>query len=177
MKNVLSVALAILLLFSSAAVAADQDQLDHPSCDFCGMHRVKFAHSRMLVEYTEGDAVGTCSIRCMAVEFANAIDRIPKNIKVGDLNSKHLIDAEKAVWVLGGERQGVMTKRAKWAFADKTAAEAFVTEQGGEIVDFDRAMTAAYEDMYKDTKMIRKKRAAKRKNQTPSAPMKMQVDQ
>lgn len=35
---------------------------------------------------------------------------------VGDYNTKRLIDAEKAVWVIGGGKQGVMTKRAKWAF-------------------------------------------------------------
>lgn len=164
MKKALSVALTILLIFVGSSVfAADQDQLDHPSCDYCGMHRVKFAHSRMLIEYADGGAVGTCSIHCTAVEFANAIDRMPTSIKVGDLNSKQLIDAEQAVWVLGGSRQGVMTKRAKWAFADKTAAATFIAEQGGEIVDFDRAMTAAYEDMYKDTKMIRAKRATMKK--------------
>lgn len=166
MKKILSVALAILLILGSAAVAADQDQLDHPSCNYCGMQRIKFAHSRMLIEYADGGAVGTCSIHCTAVEFANAIDRMPKAIKVGDLNSKQLIDAEQAIWVIGGNRQGVMTKRAKWAFADKTAAEAFVADQGGEIVDFERAMTAAYEDMYKDTKMIRAKRSAKKKKMT-----------
>jgi len=162
MKKVLFVALAVLFILTSIAVAEDQDQLDHPSCSYCGMHRVKFAHSRMLIEYADGGSVGTCSIRCAAVEFANAIDRMPQVIMVGDLNSKQLIDAEQAVWVLGGEKPEVMTKRAKWAFADKAAAETFVAEQGGEIVDFDRAMTAAYEDLYKDTKMIRKKRAAKK---------------
>lgn len=163
MRRILSVVIVVLVFFCSSAPAADQDQMDHPSCSYCGMHRVKFAHSRMLIEYEKGDAVGTCSIHCTAVEFANAIDRMPKAILVGDLNTKQLIDAEQAIWVLGGKRQGVMTKRAKWAFADKTSAEDFVNQQGGEIVDFDRVMTAAYEDMYKDTKMIRAKRAAKKK--------------
>lgn len=163
MIKILSLAILILVCFCIPALSADQDQVDHPSCSYCGMHRVKFAHSRMLIEYDKGAAVGTCSIHCTAVEFANAIDRMPKAILVGDLNTKQLIDAEQAIWVLGGKRQGVMTKRAKWAFADKAAAEAFIAKQGGEIVDFDRAMTAAYEDMYKDTKMIRAKRAAKKK--------------
>lgn len=162
MNKIMSLLLAVLLIFGTAAVAADQDQLDHPSCSYCGMHRVKFAHSRMLIEYTDGGSIGTCSIRCTAVEFANAIDRMPKSIMVGDLNTKQLIDAEKAVWVLGGNRPGVMTKRAKWAFADRAAADAFIAEQGGEIADFEQAMTAAYQDMYMDTKMIRMKRAAKK---------------
>lgn len=173
MKRVLSVALIVLFTFVGLAVATEQDQLDHPSCGYCGMHRVKFAHSRMLIEYADGGAVGTCSIHCTAVEFANAIDRLPTAIKVGDLNTKQLIDAEKAVWVLGGDKKGVMTKRAKWAFADKAAAEQFVAGHGGTIIDFETAMTAAYEDMYKDTKMIRAKRAAKREKKMSGSAHKM----
>ncbi|MDT8421310.1 MAG: nitrous oxide reductase accessory protein NosL [Desulfuromonadales bacterium] len=163
MKKIIAATLVALLIASAAVIAAEQDQLDHPACSYCGMNRVKFAHSRMLIEYAEGPGVGTCSIHCSALEFANAIDRLPVAIRVGDLNSTKLIDAEQAVWVLGGDRPGVMTKRAKWAFADKTAAADFIATHGGEIIDFERAMTASYEDMYRDTKMIRAKRAAKKK--------------
>ena len=56
-----------------------------------------------------------------------------------------------------------MTKSAKWAFADKKDAEAFIKENGGKLANFDDAMKASYEDMYNnmynDTKMIREKRA------------------
>jgi nitrous oxide reductase accessory protein NosL len=65
--------------------------------------------------------------------------------------------------VLGGKKQGVMTKRAKWAFADKAAAEAFVKENEGAIAAFDEVVKGAYQDMHDDTKMIRERRAAKRK--------------
>ena len=65
--------------------------------------------------------------------------------------------------MLGGKKQGVMTKRAKWAFADKAAAEAFVKENEGAIASFDEVIKGAYQDMYEDTKMIRERRAAKRK--------------
>lgn len=161
-KCLLPLLLTLLLGLPFSSIAAEQDQLDHPSCGYCGMHRVKFAHSRMLIEYAEGPSVGTCSIHCTAVEFANAIDRQPTAIMVGDLNTGKLIDAEQAAWVLGGDRQGVMTKRAKWAFSDKSAAEKFIAEHGGTIIDFEQAMSAAYEDMYRDTKMIRAKRASKK---------------
>ncbi len=60
--------------------------------------------------------------------------------------------------MLGGSKAGVMTKRAKWAFENKAAAEKFVAENGGSLVTFDEAMKSAYEDMYLDTKMIREKR-------------------
>ena len=67
---------------------------------------------------------------------------------------------EKAVWVIGGSKMGVMTKNAKWAFGKTEEANAFVTANGGNISTFDQAVKAAYEDMYADTKMIREKRKA-----------------
>ena len=53
---------------------------------------------------------------------------------------------------------GVMTKRAKWAFAKKGDAEKFVTENGGKLASFDEAIKATFDDIYADTKMIREKR-------------------
>ena len=163
MKKILSLSLLALFLFSPLLALAEQaDQKLHLSCSYCGMNRVKFAHSRMLIEYTDETSAGTCSLHCAALEFANKIDKTPQAIKVGDFNSKDLIDAESAVWVIGGDKSGVMTSRAKWAFADKAAAEKFVSSHGGIMVEFDQAMKAAYEDMYKDTMMIRKKRKMKK---------------
>jgi nitrous oxide reductase accessory protein NosL len=100
------------------------------------------------------------------VDLANNIDKTPKSIKVGDFDSKELIDAEKAYWVLGGEKPGVMSKRGKWAFAKKEDAEAFMKKNGGSAADFEAAMKAAYEDMYGDTKMIRDKRKMNRMKQS-----------
>ena len=160
--------LALLLIFvlgltgTLALAAQHSDQIAHVACSYCGMDRTKFGHSRMLVEYEDGGEVGTCSIHCMALEFANAIDRTPKQILVGDYTSQELIDAENAVWILGGDQQGVMTSRAKWAFSDRAAADTFIKNHGGEIVNFDQAMKASYEDMYQDTRRIRKMRAMKK---------------
>jgi nitrous oxide reductase accessory protein NosL len=94
----------------------------------------------------------------MAVDLALNIDKTLKTIQVGDYNTKNLTDAEKAFWVMGGSKMGVMTKRAKWAFDKKEDAEKFIKENGGENATFDVAMKAAYEDMYADTKMIRERR-------------------
>lgn len=137
---------------------AQEDIQKQTSCKYCGMDRAKFAQSRMLIEYEDGTIVGTCSIHCVAVDLSLNIDKTPKTIGVGDYNTKALIDAEKAVWVIGGTKPGVMTKKAKWAFAEKGAAEAFAKENQGNVATFDEAMKATYEDMYADTKMIREKR-------------------
>ena len=116
----------------------------------------------MLVEYADGGGVGTCSIHCMALEFANAIDRMPKHLFVADYLSGELLMAEQAIWVLGGDKWGVMTSRAKWAFKQQSDADAFIAGHGGAIANFDQAMKSSYEDMYQDTKRIRKMRAMKK---------------
>jgi len=142
----------------TAVVFAQDDIKKYPSCKYCGMDREKFGHSRMLIEYDDGTSLGTCSLHCMAVELAIHIDKTPKAILVGDYNSKTLLDAEKATWIIGGNKMGVMTKRANWAFEKKEDAEKFKAENGGDLASFEQAIKTAYEDMYADTKMIRERR-------------------
>jgi copper chaperone NosL len=145
-----------------AQVQADIQK--YTSCQYCGMDREKFAHSRVLIEYDDGSIVPTCSIHCAVVDLALNIDKTPKAIRLGDYGTKMLIDAESAVWVIGGNKMGVMTRRAKWAFEKKGDAEKFISENGGTVVVFDDVMKAAYEDMYQDTKMIREKRKMSKKS-------------
>jgi len=161
MKKCILVSIFILAL-ASIVYAIDSDIDKHSSCTYCGMDRAKYAHSRILIEYDDGTSFGACSLHCAAVDLANNIDKAPSTIGVGDYNSKKLIDAEKAFWVLGGKKPGVMTVNAKWAFEDKHAAEKFIEENGGVLAAFDDAIKAAYEDMYKDTKQIRERRKMKR---------------
>ena len=154
--------LTVIVLLMAALVMAQDDIKQAPSCKYCGMDREKFAHSRMVLEYDDGTAIGTCSLHCVAIDLCLNIDKTPKSIQVADYNNKKLIDAENAFWVLGGQKQGVMTKRAKWAFKNKEDAETFIKENGGSLVSFDEAIKGAYEDMYLDTKMIREKRKMKK---------------
>jgi copper chaperone NosL len=155
--------MAIMVLASAVFAGAADDIKQFPNCKYCGMDREKFAHSRMFVQYDDGKAEGFCSIHCAAIDLAVHIDRSPKLVSVGDYGTKELIDAEKAFWVIGGNKPGVMTKRAKWAFTTKDGAEVFVKESGGSSATFDGAMKATYEDMYQDTKTIRERRAARKK--------------
>jgi nitrous oxide reductase accessory protein NosL len=85
---------------------------------------------------------------------------------VADFGTKGLIDAEKAFWILGGSKPGVMSKRGKWAFEKKENAEAFIKSDGGTLASFDDVIKAAYNDMYEDTKMIREKRKMMKQGQT-----------
>ncbi|MBU1054022.1 MAG: nitrous oxide reductase accessory protein NosL [Proteobacteria bacterium] len=141
---------------------AQDDVQKHKSCKYCSMDREKFAHSRIFIEYDDGTTEGTCSLHCAAIDFAINIDKSPETIWVGDYNSKNLIDAQKAFWVIGGSKTGVMTKRAKWAFIYEEDAKKFIKENGGKPATFDEAIKAVYEDMYQDTKMVRKMRKLKK---------------
>lgn len=163
MKSI-AILFLIFTFFSCSPLTAEElsDIAAHPACQYCGMDRHKFAHSRMLIQYDDGSTIPTCSIHCAAIDFSLKINANPASIKVGDYNTKELIDAETAVWVLGGNRDGVMSLRAKWAFDSDEAAAAFVATHGGNIVTFDEAMKAAYIDMYTDTKNIRQKRQNKK---------------
>ncbi len=158
-KMALCFLFTIFCLFPGSAVwALDDDIREIPSCKYCGMNREAFAHSRMLIDYGDNSKEGLCSIHCAAVDLALNLDRSPKTMHVGDYGSKRLIDAEKAFWVIGGSKPGVMTKNAKWAFAEKAIAEAFQREFGGRIAGFDEALEASYKDLAEDTKMIRERR-------------------
>ncbi|MBK9518263.1 MAG: nitrous oxide reductase accessory protein NosL [Anaeromyxobacter sp.] len=159
MKQLALAALLSLALTPLVSLAAPTDDVKAaPSCPHCGMDRAKFASSRMVIQFDDGTSAGTCSLHCAAVDLAVTLDKAPVALQVADMTGTQLIDAEKAFWVMGGGKPGVMTKRAKWAFADKAAAEAFAKEQGAALVTFEEALRASYEDMYQDTKMIREKR-------------------
>jgi copper chaperone NosL len=166
-KGLFLVILLIVGLMAPELTLAQDDVKKHASCKYCGMNRAQFAHSRVFIEYEDGTSEGTCSIHCAAVDFALNIDKIPKTIYVGDYNTKQLVEVEKAIWVIGGSKPGVMTKRAKWAFAKKEDADKFKAENGGDLGTFDQAIKMAYEDMYQDTKMIQERRKMKKMQHKP----------
>ncbi|MFZ5996984.1 MAG: nitrous oxide reductase accessory protein NosL [Nitrospirota bacterium] len=155
----------IFLCVLAAGISFAQTREDihqHRECKYCGMDRGSFDFTRMLIGYDDGTTAAVCSIHCAAVDLAGNIDKTPKEIRVGDFNSKQLIDAEKAFWVIGGKKPGVMSKQGKWAFERKHDAEGFIKTNGGKLSSFEEAMKTAYEDMYADTRMIRDKRKMKR---------------
>ena len=166
-KGLFFVTLLVASLLLSSITLAQDDIKKHAACKYCGMNRTQFAHSRIFIEYEDGSTEGTCSVHCSAIDFALNIDKTPKTIYVGDYNTKQLVDVERAIWIIGGNKPGVMTKRAKWAFAKKEDAEKFRSENGGDLATFDQAIKAAYEDMYQDTKMIQERRKMKKMQHKP----------
>lgn len=159
MCRMLVASLTLLILSIPAGVWSGNDDITgHPHCSICGMDRHQFAHSRMLIHYEDGSQFGACSLHCAALELAYRPGKLPTGIEVADYGTRQLVDAESAVWVIGGSKMGVMTANAKWAFADEKAATSFIDQYGGRQAVFEDAISTAFADMYADTKMIREKR-------------------
>ena len=141
----------------------DKEFEKYPRCPYCGMARKMWSQTRHLIQYDDDSTEGTCSIHCASLSLALNMDRNPKNIWVGDAGSdakvKPLIKVEDAHYIIDPSKPGTMSAVRKWAYADKAKAEAAGAEK---VTDFDTALTAAYNDMAKNTLMIRKRRAEKR---------------
>ncbi len=144
--------LASFFVFTSVALSDDE------SCIHCGMKKAKFGHSWVTIEHSDGTIEGVCSVHCAAIDMALHTHLPVENITVGDYYTKKQIDVDKAYWVIGGDKMGVMTTRAKWAFETKEAADGFIAEHGGRPSIFEEVMKAAFEDMYEDSLMIQKKK-------------------
>jgi nitrous oxide reductase accessory protein NosL len=146
---------------------AENDLDKYPKCPYCGMDRRQYHHARHLIHYSDDLADGLCSLHCAAISLALNIDRDPKAIYAADYGAsadpKPLVEVDKTVYLIGGSLKGVMTKRPKFAFADRAAAEAARAKHGGELGDFQAALTASYLDMSEDVKMIRRNRAERRR--------------
>ena len=151
-------ALFIISILAFLFILAGVVNADEHSCIHCGMMKAKFGHSWVIIEHEDGTVEGVCSVHCAAVDMALHIDQPVKKITVGDYDTKKQIDADRAFWVIGGDKMGVMTARAKWAFETKESADNFMKAHGGRPATFDEVMKAAFEDMYEDVLMIQKKR-------------------
>ncbi len=138
----------VVLTFCIAAVSAmaQADIDEHRDCAYCGMDRKAYGYSRMLLQYADGTVVGVCSLHCAVLELNVNRGRAVKSIFVADRDTRMLIDAEQAVWVMGGGKRGVMTQRPKWAFQTKAAADAFIGEYGGTIASWKECLAAARDD-------------------------------
>lgn len=139
------VTLLVSLLCLAITAFAETDIDDHRDCTHCGMDRKAYGYSRMLVEYKDGRKVGTCSLHCAVTELKSRSEA-DVTFKVADRNSRELIAAEKAFWVIGGTKRGVMTVRAKWAFKTQKSADAFIQRYGGSPATWQDALAAARED-------------------------------
>jgi len=138
MMKQLMIFLCACCLFLIGSMVSAAGLVEGPrSCQICGMDRQAYAHSRVLLTYDDSSTVGLCSIHCAAADMKQHADRQITSFKVADYNTHELIEGQEAFWVMGGQKQGVMTSQPKWAFARKEDARNFMAENGGELVSFD----------------------------------------
>ncbi len=163
--------LALLVLAGTAALAqVAEDIQKYPDCKYCGMDRQKFAHSRMLIEYSDGSGLGSCSIHCAAVDLAQNIDKDSEIDQGGGLSEQESDRRRKGV--LGNRREQARGHDQQGEVGLCRPESRRVVHQGewGKLASFDDAMKATYEDMYADTKMIREKRAKRKMMQQGQKP-------
>jgi nitrous oxide reductase accessory protein NosL len=113
------------------------------SCSRCGMNLAKYyktnhsaTHSDKVYQY--------CSIHCLEDHLGEGISL--KNPKVVDVSSLKFIDVVKAHYVVGSNIRGTMSKVSKYAFSGEVEAKKFQAENGGEIMDFYKALEITKKD-------------------------------
>lgn len=124
----IATALVLILLALPSASPAAEDR-----CEKCGMGVASHAHSRAEIVHESGAREEFCSVTC-AIHVAQG--NAAAKMLVADYDTRELLDAAKAFWVIGGEKPGVMTREAKWSFAEKARAEAFIATSGGRLADW-----------------------------------------
>lgn len=135
------------VLFAGGAVAMATDKVELPkACLQCGMDRVKYAYSRMVIHYADGTSDGVCSLNCAVERMKTYPKKQVRSLLVADYVTRELIDARSATWVIGGDKQGVMTEVPKWAFAQKAEALKFIANNGGRLTTFDEALDMALKE-------------------------------
>ena len=138
--------LLLICAYSGATYAGENPK----TCKICGMDLAYAAKSRMTIVYTDGSAVEVASLHCAVTEMKQNKDKQIKSLMVADYLTGKMIDAWTATWVVGGEKKGVMTSVAKWAFARENDAQKFVKENGGKVTTFDQAMKVAEEEVARE---------------------------
>lgn len=125
-------------------------------CPLCSMNLKMFWKTTHWLTFSDGPRTGYCSIHCASIVYqkrATDIDRW----EVADYDTKKLIDARKAHFLIGSDLPGTMTPVSKLAFASLDSAKRYKKKHGGTIGTFDNALKRALEGLGEDMAMIKKK--------------------
>lgn len=120
-----------------------QDGADKNNCPRCGMDLVKYYKTNHSAS-DERNVYQYCSIHCLEEHLGDGIEL--KNPLVVDVTSLKFIDATRAYYVVGSRIRGTMSKISKYAFLNQEDARKFQAKNGGEIMDFYKALEVARGD-------------------------------
>lgn len=157
--------MAVMGGFTSQALATDKmvgkpdaapldNELDkYPRCVICNMDRRKFHFSRHLLHYADKHAEGTCSINCASEAMLRERKRGFQAIYAADFGvvgePKPLIEVSSATYLMGSSLPAVMSPVSKYAFSQRSAAEAVMSDAGGQLLGFEDAMAASLDEYAK----------------------------
>jgi nitrous oxide reductase accessory protein NosL len=170
LKSTLAASL-ISMLPSGLLLAGDR--IDHPvkggiagikpaQCPNCGMSIQMWGRTRHTFQLNNTQYT-SCSIHCLA-DMARNEGQPAEKVQVAlYLKPETLISANKAIYVVGSDAPGTMTMRSKLAFADQSAADAFIKEHGGMSTNFAGALAAATDELDASYKKTENKRIKKGK--------------
>lgn len=125
-------------------------------CPLCSMNLKMFWKTNHWLTFSDGKKIGYCSIHCASLVYKDKAADIDK-WQVVDFDTKKLVDAKKAHFLIGSDLPGTMTAVSKLAFSSLDTAKQYQREHGGQIGTFDDALKKALADLGADKAMIGKK--------------------
>jgi len=136
-----------LIIFMMAALcgtaSADATELaGRTGCRVCGMYIDQYQHTAAELTYKDGRHSETCGMACLLriVQDEGGPDSFT-SIMVRDWENKEPISAADASYVIGSRVIPDMMPSII-AFRSREAAQKFINEQGGELLDFHQALSA-----------------------------------
>jgi len=122
-----------------------QDTKDKQYCVKCGMDLIRFYKTSHTAMSEDGKRnFQYCSIHCLEDHLGEGINL--KNPKVVDVSSLKLLPVSNVTYVVGSKVRGTMSKVSKYAFSTLKEAQKFQAKNGGELMNFNEALTKAKED-------------------------------
>ena len=117
------------------------------SCAVCGMSLPMFYKTNHAAD-TKYGVRQYCSLHCVVHD--NELNKTDlKNLRVVDTVSLKFIPALNAYYIVGSSKPATMSRVSKYAFAQKSQAEAFAKKFGGKVMKFYDAYDVATKDFTK----------------------------
>lgn len=149
------VILMVLLLWGGLMFGVVQ-AADQKYCPLCSMNLQMFWKTTHWLTFSDGMKTGYCSIHCASKAYEKRTLEIDK-WEVADYDTKLLINAYKAHFLIGSDLPGTMTPISKLAFGSVSTAQEYQKKHQGTVSDFNRALEKAIEGRGEDMAMIKKK--------------------
>jgi hypothetical protein len=145
-----------LVMILSASAMGTAGAEDQKWCPLCSMNLEMFWKTSHWLTLSDGTRTGYCSIHCASKVYQDRPTDIER-WEVADYHTRALIDAHRAVFLLGSDLPGTMTPVSKLAFASGDVARQYQKAHGGTIGNLDDALKRAIEGRGEDMAMIKKK--------------------